>query len=259
MPHLADEYSRTWTCDVPACTSSTTFTRLADFQCHQSAVHGIVTPGFPRTRPPLNRVSNKGVGHRRSYLRDPVDVHQSSRLRERESAGNRPLEFRGGSGYRTDASSAAMLPPTRSPGLGNSVSPSMGAPMRDTYTTSTPGMHRHPHALSPRYPEDGVRNETLVQGASPKDPVDSSSQANAAYAHGYGESRLVRKRARLCSLSDSESDERCKKTRTGVSTLGSSSESESAAEDVPRGKSAWGAGRDIVDVLLGQWAVLESC
>jgi meiosis-specific transcription factor NDT80 len=44
-----------------------------------------------------------------------------------------------------------MLPPTRSPGLGNSVSPSMGVSARDNYTTGTPGLHRHSHALSPRY------------------------------------------------------------------------------------------------------------
>jgi meiosis-specific transcription factor NDT80 len=30
------------------------------------------------------------------------------------------------------------------------VSPSMGASARDNYTTATPGMHRYPHALSPR-------------------------------------------------------------------------------------------------------------
>jgi meiosis-specific transcription factor NDT80 len=44
-----------------------------------------------------------------------------------------------------------MLPPTRSPGLGNSVSPSMGVSARDNYTTTTPGLHRHSHTLSPRY------------------------------------------------------------------------------------------------------------
>ncbi|KAF1843548.1 p53-like transcription factor [Cucurbitaria berberidis CBS 394.84] len=49
-----------------------------------------------------------------------------------------------------DNSSSAMLPPSRSPGLGNSVSPSMGTSARDNYTTATPGLHRHPHTLSPR-------------------------------------------------------------------------------------------------------------
>lgn len=44
-----------------------------------------------------------------------------------------------------------MLPPTRSPGLGTPVSPSMGVSVRDNYTTATPGLHRHSHALSPRY------------------------------------------------------------------------------------------------------------
>ncbi|KAF2850454.1 p53-like transcription factor [Plenodomus tracheiphilus IPT5] len=49
-----------------------------------------------------------------------------------------------------DASSSAMLPPARSPGLGHSVSPSMGVSTRDNYTTGAPGLHRHSHALSPR-------------------------------------------------------------------------------------------------------------
>lgn len=45
-----------------------------------------------------------------------------------------------------------MLPPARSPaGIANPVSPSLGASARDNYTTSTPGLHRHPHALSPRH------------------------------------------------------------------------------------------------------------
>ncbi|KAH7072535.1 hypothetical protein FB567DRAFT_205194 [Paraphoma chrysanthemicola] len=57
--------------------------------------------------------------------------------------------LRRGSGV-TDPSSSAMLPPTRSPGLGNSVSPAMSVAARDNYTTVTPGLHRHPHTLSPR-------------------------------------------------------------------------------------------------------------
>jgi meiosis-specific transcription factor NDT80 len=47
-----------------------------------------------------------------------------------------------------------MLPPARSPaGIGNPVSPSLGTSARDNYTTSTPGLHRHPHTLSPRHSE----------------------------------------------------------------------------------------------------------
>ena len=46
-----------------------------------------------------------------------------------------------------------MLPPTRSPGLSNPVSPPMGVPARDNYTTTTSGLHRHPHTLSPRHSE----------------------------------------------------------------------------------------------------------
>ncbi|KAF1960632.1 p53-like transcription factor [Byssothecium circinans] len=49
----------------------------------------------------------------------------------------------------TDPSSA-MLPPTRSPGMGTPVSPTLGGSARDNYTTSTPGMHRHTNPLSPR-------------------------------------------------------------------------------------------------------------
>jgi meiosis-specific transcription factor NDT80 len=49
---------------------------------------------------------------------------------------------------RTDPSSA-MLPPARSPGMANPVSPSLGT--RDNYITSTPGLLRHPHPLSPRH------------------------------------------------------------------------------------------------------------
>ncbi|KAF2704294.1 p53-like transcription factor [Pleomassaria siparia CBS 279.74] len=53
-----------------------------------------------------------------------------------------------------DNSSSAMLPPARSStGIGNPVSPSLGASARDNYTTSTPGLHRHPHTLSPRHSE----------------------------------------------------------------------------------------------------------
>ncbi|KAF2013020.1 p53-like transcription factor [Aaosphaeria arxii CBS 175.79] len=54
-----------------------------------------------------------------------------------------------------------MLPPTRSPGMSNHpVSPSvLGGSARDNYTTSTPGLHRHPHTLSPR--SDLSRYSTL--------------------------------------------------------------------------------------------------
>ncbi|KAF2259888.1 p53-like transcription factor [Lojkania enalia] len=52
---------------------------------------------------------------------------------------------------RRSITESTMLPPTRSP-MGNPVSPSLGASARDNYTTSTPGLHRHPHTtLSPRH------------------------------------------------------------------------------------------------------------
>src|SRR5690242_4191055 len=44
-----------------------------------------------------------------------------------------------------------MLPPTRSPGLSNPVSPPMGVSARDNYTTTSSGLHRHPQTLSPRH------------------------------------------------------------------------------------------------------------
>jgi meiosis-specific transcription factor NDT80 len=47
--------------------------------------------------------------------------------------------------------------------MGNPVSPAMGASTRDNYTTSTPGLLRHSHALSPRHsdiPRFGTLTET---------------------------------------------------------------------------------------------------
>jgi meiosis-specific transcription factor NDT80 len=55
-----------------------------------------------------------------------------------------------------------MLPPTRSPGMGNPVSPALGPSTRDNYTTSTPGLHRHSHALSPRH-SDLARYSSLPE------------------------------------------------------------------------------------------------
>ncbi|KAF1995276.1 p53-like transcription factor [Amniculicola lignicola CBS 123094] len=50
-----------------------------------------------------------------------------------------------------DSPSAGMLPPARSPGMNHSVVPVLGGSIRDNYTTSTPGLLRHPHTLSPRH------------------------------------------------------------------------------------------------------------
>lgn len=54
----------------------------------------------------------------------------------------------------TDHSGSGMLPPSRSPGMGNPVSPSLGSSARDNYTTATPGLHRH--TLSPRSHADSL-------------------------------------------------------------------------------------------------------
>lgn len=56
----------------------------------------------------------------------------------------------------TDTSSTNMLPPSRSPGMGHPVSPqslSNTVSARDTYSSTTPGLIRHSHNLSPRSSE----------------------------------------------------------------------------------------------------------
>ncbi|KAL6707320.1 hypothetical protein ACN47E_004308 [Coniothyrium glycines] len=55
---------RTWNCDIPNCSSSANFTRLADLQRHQSTVHGIGTPEYPCTVPRCSRVGDKGFTRR---------------------------------------------------------------------------------------------------------------------------------------------------------------------------------------------------
>ncbi|EOA88016.1 uncharacterized protein SETTUDRAFT_184325 [Exserohilum turcica Et28A] len=55
---------RTWTCDIPTCTSSAQFTRLADLQRHQSTVHGVGTPEYPCHVARCNRVGEKGFTRR---------------------------------------------------------------------------------------------------------------------------------------------------------------------------------------------------
>jgi hypothetical protein len=55
---------RTWTCDIPSCTSSANFTRLADLQRHQSTVHGVGSPEYPCTVPRCNRIGDKGFTRR---------------------------------------------------------------------------------------------------------------------------------------------------------------------------------------------------
>lgn len=74
-----------------------------------------------------------------------------------------------------------MLPPARSPGMGNPVSPSMGTAVRDNYTTSTPGLSRHPHALSPRH-SDLPRYGSLPE--TPRSVVAATMPLNASYATG---------------------------------------------------------------------------
>src|ERR1700743_689219 len=51
-----------------------------------------------------------------------------------------------------------MLPPTRSPGSGNPVSPPFGGTARGNYTTSTPHLSRHTPIHPPR-----SRDETLAR------------------------------------------------------------------------------------------------
>ncbi|RAR11188.1 C2H2 zinc finger domain-containing protein [Stemphylium lycopersici] len=56
--------NRTWTCDIPTCTSSAHFTRLADLQRHQSTVHAVRAPDFPCHVARCNRVGEKGFTRR---------------------------------------------------------------------------------------------------------------------------------------------------------------------------------------------------
>ncbi|KAF2249731.1 hypothetical protein BU26DRAFT_550094 [Trematosphaeria pertusa] len=61
---IVPETQRTWRCDLPNCTSSANFTRLADLQRHQSTVHGVGTPDFPCTVKDCTRVGDKGFTRR---------------------------------------------------------------------------------------------------------------------------------------------------------------------------------------------------
>ncbi|KAF1836486.1 hypothetical protein BDW02DRAFT_493376 [Decorospora gaudefroyi] len=63
-PSRSNSRTRTWTCDIPSCTSSANFTRLADLQRHQSTVHGVGTPEYPCTVAHCNRVGDKGFTRR---------------------------------------------------------------------------------------------------------------------------------------------------------------------------------------------------
>ncbi|KAF2489503.1 p53-like transcription factor [Lophium mytilinum] len=93
----------------------------------------------------------------------------------------------------TDHSTPGMLPPARSPGIGNPVSPSLGASARDNYTTSTPHLHRH-SALSPRGHPDplsrapyGSLPETprSLQTSLPLSPPSASSFSSAGTMMNY--------------------------------------------------------------------------
>lgn len=68
--------SRTWTCDVALCTSSTRFTRLADLRRHQATVHGMGTPEFPCTIPHCSRVGNKGFTRRDHLMEHLRNFHK---------------------------------------------------------------------------------------------------------------------------------------------------------------------------------------
>ncbi|KAH7093751.1 hypothetical protein FB567DRAFT_180163 [Paraphoma chrysanthemicola] len=63
-PSRSNSRTKNWTCDIPSCTSSANFTRLADLQRHQSTVHGVGTPEFPCTVPRCNRIGDKGFTRR---------------------------------------------------------------------------------------------------------------------------------------------------------------------------------------------------
>jgi meiosis-specific transcription factor NDT80 len=72
-----------------------------------------------------------------------------------------------------------MLPPSRSPGLGNPVSPSMGVSTRDNYTTSTPGLPRHAHTLSPRFTD---LNRYSSQSDTPRSVLPTTTMPVSTYS-----------------------------------------------------------------------------
>ncbi|KAF2871491.1 hypothetical protein BDV95DRAFT_594600 [Massariosphaeria phaeospora] len=66
---------RTWQCDVPNCTSTANFTRLADLQRHQSTVHGTRSPEFPCTVHGCSRVADKGFTRRDHLVEHQRNFH----------------------------------------------------------------------------------------------------------------------------------------------------------------------------------------
>ncbi|EMD94083.1 hypothetical protein COCHEDRAFT_1192233 [Bipolaris maydis C5] len=85
-----------------------------------------------------------------------------------------------------DASSTGMLPTARSPGLGHSVSPSVGSSARDSYTTGTSAMHRYSHTLSPRSDLSGY----ISQPDTPRSVLPTSMPLTN-YNNGYHTSAYV--------------------------------------------------------------------
>ncbi|KAF2634237.1 hypothetical protein P280DRAFT_474782 [Massarina eburnea CBS 473.64] len=64
-PKIARSRSpKTWRCDLPNCTSTANFTRLADLQRHQSTVHGVGTPDYPCSVKDCSRIGDKGFTRR---------------------------------------------------------------------------------------------------------------------------------------------------------------------------------------------------
>ncbi|OCK79156.1 hypothetical protein K432DRAFT_330749 [Lepidopterella palustris CBS 459.81] len=63
---------QTYACDLPNCTSTAQFTRLADLQRHQSTVHNTEKP-FPCNISGCNRVGSRGFNRR-----DHLTEHQRS-------------------------------------------------------------------------------------------------------------------------------------------------------------------------------------
>ena len=94
-----------------------------------------------------------------------------------------------------ESTTSTMLPPThtRSPGIGNPVSPSsLGTSVRDNYTTSTPGLHRHSHQLTPRHSElprfTGSLPETPRSVLPTTMPVSNSSSYGVGSMVNYAQS-----------------------------------------------------------------------
>ncbi|KAL5372261.1 hypothetical protein PMIN02_012651 [Paraphaeosphaeria minitans] len=120
-----------------------------------------------------SQLAYTSLGASSSYFHNPLPIAGYN------SGYYAPMSSTRRTSMMTEPSPSVMLPPARSPGMGNPVSPSMGVSARDNYTTSTPGLSRHPHAISPRH-SDGPRYGSLPE--TPRSVVSASMPLNTSYS-----------------------------------------------------------------------------